>query len=130
MGKDQDIDFKWKDRKRTLFGLPLSFTTYKLTEEKLFIKTGFLNTKEEEVRLYRIMDVTLNRSLGQRIWKLGTIHVCSADKSTPEFDIKRIKNSQSVKNMLSDMVENERVKKRVSGREFMTSDDEEDIELY
>lgn len=32
----------WKDRKRTLFGLPWSFTKYKLTEEKLIIQTGFL----------------------------------------------------------------------------------------
>ena len=58
-----EAGFKWFDRKRTIFGLPLSFTKYAVTEEKLLIKTGFFNTKEEEVRLYRIMDVTLNRSL-------------------------------------------------------------------
>ena len=27
----------WEDRKRTLFGLPLSFTKYRLTNERLFI---------------------------------------------------------------------------------------------
>ena len=27
----------WKDRKRTLFGLPWSFTRYYLTEDKLII---------------------------------------------------------------------------------------------
>ncbi len=117
----------WKERKRTLFGLPLSFTKYSLTDDKLYIETGFLNKKEEEVRLYRIMDVTLNRSLGERIFGLGTIHCCSADRSTPEFDIKRIKNSQDVKELLSDMIESERDRKRVSMREFADDDAEMDM---
>jgi len=85
--------YVWKDRKRIIFGLPWTFTVYKLTKEKLLVETGFLSKREEEVRLYRIMDLTLERPLGQRIWGLGTIHCCTADRSTPEFDILRIKNN-------------------------------------
>ena len=114
----------WQDRKRIIFGLPWTFTKYVLTKEKLLIQTGILNTKEEEVRLYRIMDVTLRRSLVQRLFGLGTIHCCSADKSTPEFDIKWIPDSAAVKEKLSDLVEAERMAKRVSGREFMTDEDD------
>lgn len=118
----------WQDRKRIIFGLPWTFTKYVLTKEKLLVQTGILNTKEEEVRLYRIMDVTLRRSLAQRLFGLGTIHCCSADKSTPEFDIKWIPDSAAVKEKLSDLVEAERMAKRVSGREFMTdTDDGEDM---
>lgn len=117
----------WQDRKRIIFGLPWTFTKYVLTKEKLLIQTGILNTKEEEVRLYRIMDVTLRRSLGQRLFGLGTIHCCSADKSSPEFDIKWIPDSAAVKEKLSDLVEAERMAKRVSSREFMA--DEDDGEL-
>ena len=119
---------KWYARKRLWCRLPWTFTKYVLTKEKLLIQTGILNTKEEEVRLYRIMDVTLRRSLAQRLFGLGTIHCCSADKSTPEFDIKWIPNSAAVKEKLSDLVEAERMAKRVSGREFMTDvDDGEDM---
>lgn len=117
------MDYKWRARKRTIFGLPWSFTVYKLTDEKLLIETGLLNKKEEEIRLYRIMDMTLHRSLEERIFGLGTIHCCSADKSTPEFNIARIRDSARVKEMLSDMVESQRELKRVSSREFMTGDD-------
>lgn len=116
-------NYIWKDRKRIIFGLPWTFTVYKLTEEKLLIETGFLNKKQEEIRLYRVMDFTLNRPLGQRLWGLGTIHCCTADRSTPEFDISRIKNPEEVKNMLSDMVEQQREEKRITAREFMTDDD-------
>lgn len=116
----------WNDRKRTFLGLPWSFTKYKLTEEKLIVQTGFFSIKQEEVRLYRIMDVTLNRKLGQRMLGLGTIHCCSADKSTPEFDIKNIKKSEYVKELLSDQIEHERQRKRVASREYMSTDDDSD----
>ena len=114
----------WQDRKRIIFGLPWTFTKYVLTKEKLLIQTGILSTKEEEVRLYRIMDVTLRRSLAQRMFGLGTIHCCSADKATPEFDIKWIPDSSAVKEKLSGLVEAERMAKRVSSREFMTDEDD------
>ena len=115
-------DFVWKDRKRTIFGLPLSFTKYILTEEKLLIETGVFSLKQEEVRLYRVMDLTLKRSIFQRMFGVGTIHCCTADKSTPEFDIVSIKNSSNVKEMLSQMVEDERERKRIYGREHMIGD--------
>ncbi|MBQ2955013.1 MAG: PH domain-containing protein [Clostridia bacterium] len=120
-----EVKYLWRARKRTLFGLPLSFTVYKLTNEKLMIESGFLNKKEEEIRLYRILDITLRRSLGERLFGLGTIHCCSADKSTPEFDISRIRNAAAVKEQLSDLVETERTARRVSSRELMAGDGDE-----
>lgn len=92
-----DETIVWKDRKRIFFGLPWTFTRYALTEEKLYIKTGVFSTREEEVRLYRIMDVTLKRSLWERLCGLGTIHCCSADKSSPEFDLRTLNGRSRLK---------------------------------
>lgn len=116
----------WQDRKRIAFGLPWTFTKYKLYEDKLMICTGFLNKKEEEIRLYRIMDNTLEKPFSQRIFGLGSIKINSADKSTPVFFISKIKNADSVRNKLSTYVEKERTKKRVSGREYMSNDIDDD----
>ena len=55
MADKNNTEYIWKDRKRTLFGLPLSFTVYKLTKEKLLIETGIFSKKQEEIRLYRVM---------------------------------------------------------------------------
>ena len=115
----------WNDRKRTLFGLPLSFTKYSLEEDRLFIETGFFNSVENEVRLYRIMDLQLSRTLGQKMFGLGTIKVKSADKTLGDFEIKNIKNSKEVKEQLSKLVEEMRDRKRVVNRELMMEDDEE-----
>lgn len=121
------MDYVWSDRKRTLFGLPLSFTKYMLSEERLFIEQGFLNKKEDEVRLYRIMDVSLSRSFWQRLFGVGTIHCCSADKSMGDFDIVSVKNPKDVKEQLSQLIEVQRDAKRVTNREYM--DDEHDYDL-
>ena len=112
-------DVVWKDRKRIIFGLPWTFTRYSLTQEKLTIDTGFISRKEDEIRLYRILDITLYRPLHQRIWGLGSIRLNTADKSSPDVEIKRIKHAKEVKDMLSDMVERERDEKRIAAREFM-----------
>ena len=117
----------WKDRKRTLFGLPLSFTKYSLEEEKLVIEKGVFGKVEEEIRLYRILDFTLKRSFRERIFSLGTIHCCSADKSTPEFDIEHIKDSQKVKNLISEAVEKARIKNKIISREVIDDSHTEKI---
>lgn len=120
----------WKDRKRTIFGLPLSFTRYRLTENKLIIDTGFFKRSEDEIRLYRITDISLVRTFGERIWGLGTIHCCSGDKTSPEFNISHIKNPREVWEMLSEMIENERMAHRVGIREVMNGNNDHDIEDY
>lgn len=109
----------WSDRKRTLFGLPWSFTRYILTDDKLLIIKGFLKQSEEEIRLYRILDMSLSRGLMERIDGVGTIHCCSSDKTASEFDIKRVKDSRKVKEMLSDLVEKQRISRGVTVREDM-----------
>ena len=121
------MDILWNDRKRlTLFGLPWTFTKYICTSEKFLIQSGVFSTKEEEVRLYRILDMTLERSFLQRIFGLGTIICDTVDKSSPKLVIKNVKNSRKVKDLLSESLEKERVKKRVSSREVMAAEDEEE----
>jgi len=123
------MNILWSDRKRwTLFGLPFTFTKYTCTSEKFILESGLLSTKEEEVRLYRIMDLTLERSFLQRIFGLGTIVCDTVDKSTPKLVIQNVKNARNVKELISEAVEEERVKKRVSSREYMAMDDDCDCD--
>lgn len=116
----------WRDRKRIWCGLPWTFTIYELTDNRLFIERGFLNKQYDEVRLYRILDVGLSRSLIQRIFGLGTIRVQSSDKSMNDFELKNIKKSQDVIEVLSKQVEEERMSHRIMGREIMTDFDGDD----
>ena len=122
----QEIEYLWRARKRNALGLPWTFTKYAFSEDRLFITSGFFKTVENEVRLYRIMDLSLSRTLFQKIFGLGSIRITSADKTLGTFELINIRDSATVKEQLSQLVEECRDKKKVTGREFM--DDDENIE--
>ncbi len=115
----------WKDRKRFL-GMPLSFTRYALSEDRLFTSVGFLNIKDDEVLLYRIRDVTTSRNLWQRLFGVGTLTVASSDKSQPTVVLKNIKDPMKVKELLHENVEDMKMRRRVRVGEIMTTDMDED----
>ncbi len=112
--------YVWQSRKRNFLGLPWSFTKYSLDADNLYIATGFFNSVEDEIRLYRITDVTLSRSLGQKMFGMGTIHCDSSDVTMQNFDIKNVKNPREVKDMLSKMVDDARIRNRVFTSESVT----------
>ena len=115
MGK---IEYLWKDRKRH-FGLPLSFTRYSLSQDRLFYETGFLNLKADEVLLYRVRDLELTMTLGQRIFGVGTVCVHSSDKSIPHLDLKNIKRPREVKELIHENVERAKDQRRMRTTEIV-----------
>ena len=118
--KKNGIAYIWKDRKRRL-GLPLSFTRYAMSEDRLFVSVGFLNIKDEELLLYRVRDINTSRTLGQRIFGVGTVTVMSSDKTTPSLLLKNIKNPMEVKELLHKQVEEMKIRRRVRVGEIMTT---------
>ena len=88
-----NIVYIWKDRKR-YFGMPISFTRYALSEDRLFLSQGFLNIKDDEILLYRVLDIDTSRNLWQRLFGVGTVVVMSSDKSMPSLVLKNIKNNR------------------------------------
>lgn len=112
------MDTIWADRKRH-FGLPISFTKYSLSEDRLFRETGLLNLNEEEVLLYRVRDVSLSRSLWQRIFGVGTITVHSSDKTSPTLEVINVKDSKSVKELIFTNVEKAKEERRMRATELL-----------
>ena len=108
----------WSDRKR-YFGLPISFTKYEISDDRLFRTTGLLNLNYEEILLYRVRDLELSRSFGQRIFGVGTICVHSGDQSTPHMDLVNIKHPREVKELIHQQVEEMKLKRRVRVGEIM-----------
>jgi uncharacterized membrane protein YdbT with pleckstrin-like domain len=96
----------------------LSFTRYSLQATKFIVKKGFFTLVEDEILLYRVLDIRLVRTLGQRILGLGTIVVMSGDASSPEYHIKNVKRSEQVRDLFSKLVDEERTKLKLKGREL------------
>lgn len=121
------IEYLWQDRKR-YFGLPLSFTRYALSEDRLFTSVGFLNIKDDEILLYRVRDIDTSRSLWQRLFGVGTVVVASSDKTMPNLVLKNIKDPVMVKELIHKQVEETKIKRRVRFGEIMTDADGDGIE--
>ena len=122
------IECIWRERKRNIFGLPWSFTVYRLTKEKLLVDSGIFNKTMEEVWLYRFIDISIKRSFLQRIFGLGTIHCCTRDKSTPEFNLENVRNPVQVREIISKAIEDCRIQKGYTVRELMGNQDETEEE--
>lgn len=123
----ESIQYIWKDRKRIL-GMPITFTRYRLSEDRLFCEKGFLNIKQDEVLLYRVRDLQLNMSLGQRIFGVGTICVVSSDKSVPHMDLVNVKDPRNVKELIHRSVEEAKDKHRMRTMEVMGGEDADHVD--
>lgn len=110
-------DIQWKDRKHIL-GMPITFTRYSLKGSRLFLSKGLFNVEENELLLYRVLDFKLNRTLLDRILGVGTITLYTCDKTNNELFLQKIKHPETIRDMLSSMVEAERSRLRISGKEI------------
>ena len=115
------IDYFWKDKKR-YFGMPISFTRYRLSEDRLFLSVGFLNIKDEEILLYRVRDIATKRNLWQRLFGVGTVTVVSSDKTMPTLVLQNVKDPVMVKELIHKQVEEMKIQRRVRFGEIMTTD--------
>ena len=119
------IEYIWKDKKRYL-GMPISFTRYAMSEDRLFTSVGFLSIKDDEILLYRVRDIDTQRSLWQRIFGVGTVTISSSDKTMPILVLKNIKHPLDVKELIHRQVEEMKIKRRVRIGEIMGEDLEDD----
>jgi uncharacterized membrane protein YdbT with pleckstrin-like domain len=107
----------WKDRKRIL-GMPISFTRYEFDTDRFVSRIGLLRTVTNEILLYRILDIKMTQSLGQKIFGVGTLMLFTADQSDRQFPLINIKHPEKIRRALSELVEKERMEKRMLGREM------------
>ena len=121
------IQYIWQDRKR-YFGMPISFTRYALSEDRLFVSVGFMSIKDDEILLYRVRDIDTSRNLWQRLFGVGTVVVMSSDKSMPNLVLKNIKDPVNVKELIHQQVEEMKIRRRVRFGEIATTDADGDGE--
>ena len=112
MPAKENIQTRWSDRSR-IFGLPITFTKYSMSDDRIFCEKGLLNMKFEEILLYRVRDISMKITLGQRIFGVGSILLQSSDKTAPVLEIKNVKNPRQVKEMIHQQVEQVKEQRRL-----------------
>lgn len=104
---------EFKERKRWLFfGLPFTFTVYTVKEDMITVAEGFLDKKENDCYMYKVQDVELLQSLGERIFGLGTVKCYTGDTTDKELYLSHIRNSRAIKDFILEVSETARLKRR------------------
>ena len=102
----------WKDKKH--WGpWAITFTWYTLTTERILIEKGLISKTYDEAYLFRMFDCRLQRGPLQRLFGTGTVTLIGTDATTPELVLKNIKNPLEVKEMISQMIIQQRKEHRI-----------------
>ena len=108
----QTEEYDHIERKRwVFFGLPWTFTIYRLKEDMVNVKSGFFKLEQNDCYMYKIVDVKLTQTLGERIFGLGTITCYTGDTTDKELVLAHIKHSEEIKNYLLKASEEARIKR-------------------
>lgn len=112
------------ERKRwVFFGLPFTFTKYTVNEQVVTINAGLFNTTENDCYLYKIQDVELRTSLGERIFGLGTVACFTGDNTHPQLFLEHIKHAKEIKDYILHTSEQARRKRRTLNTLNIDADD-------
>ena len=118
MKKVEQIELLWEDKKR-YFGLPISFTKYSLSKERIFRTLGLVITRYDQIMLFRITDVRVSVSLWQRLFGVGTVILISKDDSQPILKIHNVRFPLYVKERIHMRVQEVRQELGIKPTEFI-----------
>ena len=88
-------------------------TVYELTSQRLRRRSGILDRKLDELELFRVKDYTMEQPFLLRMLGLGNLTLITSDATTPTVAIKAIADVEKVREMLRQVVQSERDRKRV-----------------
>lgn len=104
---------EYTERKRWLFlGLPFTFTKYHIKEDLLTIESGLLKKVENDCYMYKVQDVELIASLGERLVGIGTVVCYTGDTTHPKLILSHIKHAKEIKNFILEASEQARMRRR------------------
>lgn len=86
---------------------------YEVTNERLIVEYGILNKRTEEIELFRVQDLSVERSIFDRMFGVGNIVIHSGDATGGALVLFDIASAEDVKNQIRDASRVERQRHRV-----------------
>lgn len=80
--------------------LKLKAISYTITNDRLEFERGIFARETDNLDLFRIKDLKLNRTLLDRMLGVGTVHLVSSDTSHPAIELYKIRDSKRVYDIL------------------------------
>jgi hypothetical protein len=94
-------------------------TAYVLTTERLRVSSGVVGRRADQMELFRVKDVRVEKNLRNRTRSRGDVIVISVDRSTPVLKLESIEDPERVAEMVRNLVRDSRQRHGVVARELM-----------
>ena len=94
---------------------------YRLTTQRLFVQTGLVAKKLEEIELFRVKDVVLSQGFLQRLLGVGTVVVLSTDDTAPRLELAGIRQPLETKETIRSAYRTARQREGLRMAEFIPS---------
>jgi uncharacterized membrane protein YdbT with pleckstrin-like domain len=98
--------------------IKLRMLVYEITSERIRITHGLLTRRTDELELYRVKDTSLIEPFFYRLFSAANIFVATSDATTPQLELRGIKNGKEVREQLRQGVEECRTRKGAQVREM------------
>ena len=98
-----------------------------LADFEAFDYRGIFNKTTDTLELYRVRDLQITQPFSQRIFGLQTVHLLTADTSTPSVIIDHIPVAAGLPDKLRAQVEETRMRKRVRTVDVEDGDPHDDV---
>lgn len=83
-------------KRKCFMWFEIRFTTYTILKNngdyELVVNKGLISKHIEKIKLFKVLDVSSSRSIGQAIFGTGSIRLHSTDKSASYIEIENIHN--------------------------------------
>ncbi len=120
---------EYVERKRwTFLGLPFTFTKYTVKEDVITVNAGLLKSTENDCYMYKVQDVELTSTLGEKLFGLGTVICYTGDTTHPRLVLEHIKHARTVKDFILKNSEEARLKRRTVNMVDIGSENMSDME--
>jgi uncharacterized membrane protein YdbT with pleckstrin-like domain len=87
---------------------------YRITDQRLVLKTGLLTVRTDYIELYRVTDLLVEEPLSERMLGYGRLVVVSSDRTDPKAVLRGIKDPDKLADQLRGCIENQKRTRRVA----------------
>jgi membrane protein YdbS with pleckstrin-like domain len=71
-------------------------THYEVSPDRIEYGEGVFDRKVDNIDMFRVVDIKLRRNILDCLVGVGTVTLTTSDKSHPEFEFKKVKNSREL----------------------------------
>lgn len=90
------------------FWLQAAGRRFKITNQRLVLKTGILGVRTDFVELYRITDLDIDEPLFERLLGYGRLVIASSDRTDPSIVLRGIKKPEALADQLRACIEQQK----------------------